>query len=124
MAETAAAWIVNVMGEEAGASVRSAAESSDADADVVGALMAALKDGVLLCRLVEQLSPASGPPPSLSPLPFHQMENVAAYLEASARLGVRQHDQFMVSDLFEAKAPRAVLTQLLALKRLHAGREA
>ena len=56
-------------------------------------------------------------PPSASALPFHQRENVAAYLKASARLGVREHDQFMVSDLYEAKAPRAVLTQLLALRR-------
>ena len=38
-------------------------------------------------------------------------------MQAAARLGVREHDQFMVSDLFEAKAPRAVLTQVLALRR-------
>ena len=81
-------------------------------------LRAALCDGVALCRLASRLSPGATPTPSSSPLPFKKMENIAAYLKASAALGVAPFEQFQTVDLFEGKGMRAVFINLLALKRV------
>ncbi|KAL1503224.1 hypothetical protein AB1Y20_011280 [Prymnesium parvum] len=77
----------------------------------------ALKDGTRLCRLVNALQPGSCPPPSTSPKPFKQMENVAAYLDACSSLGVRPFDLFQTVELFEAKNMRNVITNIHALGR-------
>ena len=45
------------------------------------------------------------------------MENIAAYLGACPSFGVAPFDMFQTVDLFEGKGMRAVLSNLLALKR-------
>ena len=79
---------------------------------------AALKDGVRLCALACAVQPGVCKPPSPSALPFKQMENIAAYLQACPSFGVAAFDMFQTVDLFEGKGMRAVLSNLLALKRV------
>ena len=80
-------------------------------------LQEALADGVQLCHLVRTLREGACAAPSASALPFKRMENIAAYLGACPAFGVAAFDMFQTVDLFEGKGMRAVLNNLLALKR-------
>lgn len=82
-----------------------------------GSFHDSLKSGVLLCRLVNKVKPGSVPENriSLSNMPFNQRENVAAYLDACRRLGVREADMFVTADLFEGNNLVAVVNNLYAL---------
>ena len=62
-----------------------------------------LKDGVLLCKLVNMLAPGTVRKINESRMPFKQMENVSAFLRACRKLGVADHDCFETVDLFELK---------------------
>eukprot|EP01115_Flamella_aegyptia_P001197 TRINITY_DN1192_c0_g1_i1.p1 TRINITY_DN1192_c0_g1~~TRINITY_DN1192_c0_g1_i1.p1 ORF type:complete len:97 (-),score=58.46 TRINITY_DN1192_c0_g1_i1:45-335(-) len=50
-------------------------------------------------------------------MPFVQMENISAYLNACRDLGLAVHDLFQTVDLFEAKNMNQVVINLTALKR-------
>jgi hypothetical protein len=98
----------------------------------------ALKDGKVLCHVVNTLSPGivrkinkmnmcarppagTGNRPNTGVLvcmcrPFMQMENIASFLSAATTLGVRVSDTFQVVDLFEAKNPFQVVLTIIALK--------
>ncbi|KAL1529670.1 hypothetical protein AB1Y20_000611 [Prymnesium parvum] len=76
-----------------------------------------LRDGRVLCNLVNFIKPGILPPPSTSSTAFKQMENIASYLRACAVLGVPNHELFQTVDLFEAKNIKAVLTNIHALGR-------
>lgn len=84
-----------------------------------GDLLDVLKDGVVLCRLVN-LAVA---PPAVkyreSRMPFVQMENISHFLRAcqSPPLGLPPHDVFLTVDLYEAKDPAQVLQCLGAFSR-------
>jgi hypothetical protein len=64
-----------------------------------------LKDGVILCRLVNCLYAGSIPEGTISTskMAFKQMENIKAFLEAARGLGVNNSDCFDTSDLFEQR---------------------
>jgi len=96
------AWIEAVLGEKLG-------ECS---------LQEELKDGVVLCHLVNKLKPGSAVKPSTSKMPFKQMENVASYLNACKTLGVQPFEMFMTVDLYEGKNMQAVLINLQSLGRI------
>jgi hypothetical protein len=51
-------------------------------------------------------------------MPFTKMENINAYLNACQTWGMKSSDCFQTVDLFEQKNMVAVVTNLLALKRL------
>ena len=76
-----------------------------------------LKNGVVLCQLVNSIQPGICPKPSNAKMPFKQMENISNYLEACDKLGVPKHDQFQTVALFENKDMMAVLVNLQALGR-------
>jgi hypothetical protein len=78
-ADQTRAWIEAVLGKGLG-------ESS---------LQEELKDGVVLCNLMNAIKPDSCSKPSSSKMPFKQMENVAAYLTACKDLGLRPFEMFM-----------------------------
>ncbi|KAL1955949.1 hypothetical protein VTO42DRAFT_7934 [Malbranchea cinnamomea] len=84
-----------------------------------GDLLDALKDGVVLCKLVN-LAIA---PPAIkyreSHMPFVQMENISHFLHACqmAPLSLPPHDVFLTVDLYEAKDPAQVLQCLGAFSR-------
>ena len=83
-----------------------------------GALHEALKTGVVLCEVANKVKSSICPPPSKSKLPFHQMENISAYLRACTVLGIPTHELFQTVDLFEAKNMKAVLINLQSLGRI------
>jgi len=76
-----------------------------------------LKNGVLLCKMLNKLQPGTVPKISDSNMPFKQMENVAAYVEGSRKLGVPDEYNFVTVDLFEGKNMGQVVQNIIALKR-------
>ena len=94
-------WIEEVTGEKLG-------EMS---------LQQELKNGVVLCTLINCISSGVCPKPSTAKMPFKQMENIANYLAACEKLNVAKHDQFQTVALYEDKDMMAVLINLQALGR-------
>ncbi|TPX32598.1 hypothetical protein SmJEL517_g04339 [Synchytrium microbalum] len=84
-------------------------------------LYTALKDGVILCRLINKLRPGTIPRISKRPLPFLQMENISNFLEAAKGFGLKSTDLFQTIDLFEGKDIHRVHVTILCLARVAAG---
>jgi len=95
-------WIENVTGDKLG-------ESS---------LQEELKNGVVLCNLINTIKPGEIKKVSTSAMPFKQMENISLYLEACRSMGVTDYDLFQTVALFENKDMLAVLTNLQSLGRV------
>lgn len=76
-----------------------------------------LRNGVVLCELACAISPGIVKRISDSPLPYKQMDNIAAFSAACKRLGVPEHDCFDTIDLFEGKDIVAVVQTIHALGR-------
>jgi len=71
----------------------------------------ALKDGVLLCKLANTITPGSVAKVNSSKLPFMQMENIGYFLKAAENMGLKRHDAFQTVDLYEAKnIPQVIQT--------------
>jgi len=102
MEAEARGWIEGVLGKKLG-------ECS---------LQEELKDGVVLCNLVNRLKPGVIPAPSTSKMPFKQMENIGRYTEACTKLGVPIHDTFQTVALYENKDMIAVITNIHSLGRI------
>ncbi|KAI8850601.1 calponin homology domain-containing protein [Chytridium lagenaria] len=62
-----------------------------------------LRDGVLLCKLMNKLVPGSIGMMSLTSEPFRQMENISLFLHACATMDMKPHDMFQTLDLYEGK---------------------
>ena len=62
-----------------------------------------LKDGIILCKLVNKCVPGSAIRPTESKMPFKQMENISAFLTILETIGVPKHDSFQTIDLYEDK---------------------
>merc|ERR1711890_9070 len=77
----------------------------------------ALKDGVILCRLMNVLSPGSVARINTKGAGFKLMENIVAFQSAMAQYGVDKVDIFQTSDLFERKDLGAVTNTIFALDR-------
>ncbi|KAJ3110102.1 Muscle-specific protein 20 [Phlyctochytrium bullatum] len=77
----------------------------------------ALKDGVLLCRLMNILQPSANVKFGTSKLPFKQMENISNFLQAAEKLGVKKAELFQTVDLYEAKNMVQVIDFVYALSR-------
>jgi hypothetical protein len=60
-----------------------------------------LRDGVILCRLINKIAPSTIPSSqvSSSSVPFKQKENIRLFLQAAKRLGVKQYETFEVDEL-------------------------
>ncbi|KAN0032408.1 hypothetical protein ACTFIV_006302 [Dictyostelium citrinum] len=97
------AWIESLTGEK-----------------INGDLIAALKSGVILCKLGNKIKDKSCKS-SPSSAPFVQMENINSFLNLCKQQGVATTDLFMTVDLFEAKNPNQVIQGLQALKRITSG---
>jgi hypothetical protein len=80
-----------------------------------GTLQEALKDGVVLCNLVNIIKPGCCKNPSAMAAPFKQMENIGKYLEACTKIGVDSHTSFQTVSLYEDQDMLAVLRQIHAL---------
>ncbi|RIA90157.1 kinase-like domain-containing protein [Glomus cerebriforme] len=82
----------------------------------------ALKDGVLLCSLMNRLQPDAIPQISHKDLPFVKMENISNFLNAARQFGLHTSDLFQTVDLFEGKHMERVIATILAIARVVEGK--
>ncbi|XP_058607082.1 calponin-2 isoform X1 [Onychostoma macrolepis] len=74
-----------------------------------------LKNGVILCELVNKLQPGSVKKINQSSQNWHQLENLTNFIKAITTYGLKPHDSFEANDLFENGNMTQVQTTLLAL---------
>uniref|UniRef100_UPI0037E85D2D calponin-1 n=1 Tax=Semicossyphus pulcher TaxID=241346 RepID=UPI0037E85D2D len=77
--------------------------------------MESLKDGVLLCELINVLQPGSVRKINNSTQNWHQLENIGNFVRAITEYGLRPHDIFEANDLFENVNHTQVQSTLIAL---------
>jgi hypothetical protein len=77
----------------------------------------ALRDGVILCKLINKLKPGSVPKINTSGAQFKMMENVNLFQKALKDYGVPDLDVFQTVDLFEKKDIGQVTCTIFALGR-------
>ncbi|KAL7643375.1 UNVERIFIED_CONTAM: hypothetical protein RMT77_006667 [Armadillidium vulgare] len=95
------AWISNVLGEKL----------PPGNPDDV------LKDGVILCNLMNKLSPGSVKKIQTSGGSFKLMENIQRFQQAVKAYGLPQEEIFQTADLFEKRNIPQVFLSLYALGR-------
>jgi hypothetical protein len=78
-------------------------------------LMEWLKDGQVLCRTANKIQQGICPRINSQAMPFKQMENVTAFIQACRKLGVLEKDVFSTVDLYEGKNSKAVLNCIASL---------
>ena len=76
-----------------------------------------LKNGQILCTLINTIKPGTIRTIGTSKMPFKQMENISNFLKACRTLGVPEHDLFETVDLYEQKDLGVVVTCIHALGR-------
>ncbi|XP_037078697.1 LOW QUALITY PROTEIN: muscle-specific protein 20-like [Pollicipes pollicipes] len=84
---------------------------------------AVLKDGVVLCNLINKLAPGSIKKINTTGTSFKMMENINNFQRAMLAYGCTDVDAFQTADLFEGKDIAAVTNSIFALGRqtyLHA----
>ncbi|KAI1891831.1 hypothetical protein AGOR_G00147790 [Albula goreensis] len=74
-----------------------------------------LKNGVILCQLINKLQPGSVKKINQSAQNWHQLENLSNFIKAMTTYGLKPHDIFEANDLFECGNMTQVQTTLLAL---------
>ncbi|KAM4748283.1 calponin-1 [Rhinophrynus dorsalis] len=77
--------------------------------------MDSLKDGVILCELINKLQPGSVRKINESTQNWHQLENIGNFIKGITEYGVKPHDIFEANDLFENCNLTQVQSTLLAL---------
>ncbi|KAK2629900.1 hypothetical protein QTJ16_000720 [Diplocarpon rosae] len=99
--------------------VRTFIEESLGERLAPGDLLDSLKDGVVLCKLVNLAVPNTLRFKARAVMPFVQMENISLFLSAckSAPFNLPSHDTFLTVDLFESKDPAQVLQCLGSFSR-------
>lgn len=95
------AWIEAIVGEKLTA----------------GSFEDVLRDGVVLCKLIEKLQPGSVPKINTSGGQFKFMENINHFQTACRRYGVPDVDVFQTVDLYEKRNIPAVTQCIMALGR-------
>lgn len=77
-----------------------------------------LKDGKILCRLMQTLAPQTPIKTNDSKMAFKQMENISHFLEGARKdLGVGAHDLFQTTDLYDNSNMTQVLNGITAVAR-------
>uniref|UniRef100_A0A8I3WIL7 Calponin n=1 Tax=Callithrix jacchus TaxID=9483 RepID=A0A8I3WIL7_CALJA len=74
-----------------------------------------LKDGIILCTLMNKLQPGSVPKINRSMQNWHQLENLSNFIKAMVSYGINAVDLFEANDLFESGNMTQVQMSLLAL---------
>jgi hypothetical protein len=76
-----------------------------------------LKDGTILCELMNVLQPGAIKKINSSKMAFKQMENIGMFLKACEGLKMDKLDLFQTVDLYEATNMPQVISGILALGR-------
>lgn len=77
-----------------------------------------LKDGIILCKLINVIQPASVKKINANGSAFQQMENINNFLTACTdKLGCKKIDMFQSVDLFEMQNIPQVINGIIALGR-------
>nr|CAB3232115.1 calponin-1 [Phallusia mammillata] len=70
-----------------------------------------LKDGFVLCSLINAIQPDSVKNLKRQKMSFKQMENISKFLDAADKYGVKRTDLFQTVDLFEGQnMPQVIIT--------------
>jgi len=77
-----------------------------------------LKDGVVLCTLLNMIKPDSVKKINNTKMVFKQRENIVNYIEGCKAMGMPETDCFVTQDLFEGDNMLAVIDQIFALGSL------
>lgn len=93
------AWIETISGESKG------------DASVEDWL----KNGQVLCKLVNAIKPGAVKKVNTSAMPFKQMENITFFMNAARDIGVPESSMFGTPDLYEGKNMGSVISCINAL---------
>ncbi|XP_018016767.1 muscle-specific protein 20 [Hyalella azteca] len=83
-----------------------------------GAFEDVLKDGVILCRLMNKLEPGSVNKIQTSGGSFKLMENIERFQKAAKKYGVPHEEIFQTADLFERRNIPQVVISLYSLGRI------
>ncbi|KAL1922138.1 uncharacterized protein VTP21DRAFT_10780 [Calcarisporiella thermophila] len=81
-------------------------------------LQTILKDGSILCRLVNELSPGTLPVRTPKKMAWEQMESISLFLDGARKLGLKNSELFQTPDLFEGRDMAQVILTLLTLERV------
>merc|ERR1711881_801171 len=76
---------------------------------------AILKDGSILCQLINRLQPGSVKKINTMKAPFKQRENIELFLKGCEAYGLKPQDLFQVNDLYENKNLYMVVDNLYAV---------
>merc|ERR1712060_536689 len=76
-----------------------------------------LKDGIILCKLINAIEPGSVKKINNSNMNFRQMENIGKFLEGAKAYGVKETDLFQTVSLYENQNMAAVVMTIHALGR-------
>lgn len=76
-----------------------------------------LKDGIILCKLMNKLKPGAINKINTSGPSFKMMENINVFQKALKDYGVNDQDVFQTADLWEMKDIFQVTTTLFSLGR-------
>lgn len=79
-----------------------------------------LKDGSILCNMMNIILPSDPIKVAVSKMPFKQMENIGNFLKRAEKLGVPAFDRFQTVDLFEAKNLDQVINCIFSVSRFAA----
>lgn len=83
---------------------------------IEGDLEEALKDGIILCKLMNKLQPGSCKY-SEKKSAFLQRENIFEFIKAAEKVGVEKYELFDINDLYEGHNFNQVMVCLYALCR-------
>jgi len=76
-----------------------------------------LKDGTILCTLINTLNPGSVKKINEGKMAFRMMENIEKFLAAADNFGVSKKDLFQTVDLYEGANIQKVVNSISALER-------
>jgi len=85
------------------------------DIEWEGEFLEFLKDGQVLCALINKIKPKSARKVSKSKAPFVCRENICKYLNGCKKLGMKETDCFVATDLYDGHNKIAVIDQITGL---------
>ncbi|KAI5171449.1 transgelin [Pancytospora epiphaga] len=94
-------WIGEILGQDLGS----------------GDLHDMLKDGVVLCNLINKITGKPSKFPNNSKASFIQMENICYFINQAKQMGVPDSENFLTVDLFEGKNMCQVVCCIYSLSR-------